>query len=171
MRDVLHLFYLFNRIRPHSQFFLTWDSSQHLLQREAAADWAPSVPLRSGGEQLLQEGFLQLSETLRPFAFVLHFKNTWHLFPFGKPITQTDRLFLCHERYLCGSLYFGPIWSTLSPQQCYCRSIQFFLWPRNPWNKGRGTCGPSENYHFRGGLSGSVSLENVNHTTKWKFWA
>ena len=75
-RNVLHLFYLFNGMRPRSQFFLTRDSSQHLLQREAAADRAASIPFHAGGEQLLQEGFLQARETVRPFASVLHFKNT-----------------------------------------------------------------------------------------------
>lgn len=46
------------------QFFLTRYSSQHPLQREAAGDRAAPIPLHAGGEQLSQEGFLQVSEVL-----------------------------------------------------------------------------------------------------------
>lgn len=63
-RDVLHLFYLLNRIGPPPQFLLTRYSSQHPSQREAAGDRAAPIPLHAGGEQLSQEGFLQVSEVL-----------------------------------------------------------------------------------------------------------
>lgn len=94
MRNVLHPFYLFIQIRARSQFFLTRHCPRHHLRRAPAADRSLSA----------QEGFLQVTRTARPCAFLLHFKKTWHLFPFGKAITQTDRIFpmkdICTAPYI-----------------------------------------------------------------------
>lgn len=139
MRDVLHLFYLFNRIRPPSPVFPYPVFFSAPFAEGSSRGQGCSHPSPCGRRTALAGG---ISSGQWGFAFVLHFKKTRHLFPFGKPITQTDHLFPCYGRYFCGSLYFGPIWSTLSPQRYYCISIQFFLWPRNPWKKGRVSCSP-----------------------------